>query len=435
MFLSYFTLFVALSLSAIAAWYSIIGLTAIFAAAAIPIIIMGGVLEVAKITITVWLHEHWHQARWLMKLYLVPAVVVLMIITSMGIFGFLSKAHLDQSVPTGDVAAQVSLIDERIKTQRDNIDAARAAIKQMDDQVNERLARSTDDRGAERAVQIRRQQARERAALQNEIAQAQAEIARLNEQRAPIASELRAVEAKVGPIKYIAALIYGDNPDSNLLERAVRWMIILLVIVFDPLAIMMVLAATQSLKWHRESAAAAPPVEPLYEPDDGPLTNDQLQQLDESVAAPEPKKSVLEQHPYLTQPFPHFENIQPMVAPVMPDKPVFVDDESSFEEISGDSVAELPENVRIADTTYGARFPENPKKGDLHVRTDYMPTQLYKYIGTRWIEIYKNTTDSYAYNSAYIDFLIEQIEQGAYDPDLLTDSEREQISTKLRPDQ
>ena len=118
MFLSYFTLFVALSLSAVAAWYSIIGLTAIFAAAVVPIIIMGGILEVAKITITVWLHEYWHRCRWLMKVYLVPAVVLLMIITSMGIFGFLSKAHLDQAVPTGDVQAQVALFDEKIQNER-----------------------------------------------------------------------------------------------------------------------------------------------------------------------------------------------------------------------------------------------------------------------------------------------------------------------------
>jgi hypothetical protein len=440
MFLSYFTLFVALSLSAIAAWYSIVGLTAIFAAAVTPIIIMGGALEVAKITITVWLHEHWNQARWLMKLYLVPAVVVLMIITSMGIFGFLSKAHLDQSVPTSDVAAQVALIDERIRTQRDNIDAARAALKQMDDQVNERLARSTDDRGAERAVQIRRQQARERTALQQEIARAQAEIAQLNEQRAPIASELRAVEAKVGPIKYIAALIYGDDPDANLLERAVRWMIILLVIVFDPLAIMMVLAATESLKWRREAAAAVP----SYPPDDGALTNEQLAEIEAAVDEMnrhQASESVLDQHPYLTKEFVHFKDLRPIVAP-SPDSEVLLDDESLFEPLSehtadtdNETAEELPENVRIADTTYGVRFPDNPKKGDLHVRTDYVPTQLYKYVGTRWIEIYKNTTDSYAYNSAYIDFLIKQIEQGLYDPELLTDSEREQISTRLRPDQ
>jgi hypothetical protein len=472
MFLSYFTLFVALSLSAIAAWYSIVGLTAIFAAAVTPIIIMGGALEVAKITITVWLHEHWHQARWLMKLYLVPAVVVLMIITSMGIFGFLSKAHLDQSVPTGDVAARVALIDERIKTQRDNIDTARAALKQMDDQVNERLARSTDDRGAERAVQIRRQQARERAALQQDIARAQAEIAQLNEQRAPIASELRAVEAKVGPIKYIAALIYGDDPDSNLLERAVRWMIILLVIVFDPLAIMMVLAATQSLKWRREAAATVPAVPaepPAYEQDDGALTDEQLAEIEAAVdeldQKPEPQP-ILEQHPYLNKEFVHFENLQPMVAPA-PVEPLVddnndddVDDDVDDDEDSKRALREwkrqnpkdtvkrqrellkqglienLPWQLSIdkiaASTTYGSTFPDNANKGDLLVRIDSIPSKLYKFVGTHWIEIDKSSTDSYTYDITYIDYLIEKVAAGEYDPDLLTDSEQEQISLRLQ---
>jgi hypothetical protein len=252
MILSYWTLAIALSLSLVAAWYSIIGLTAIFAAAVIPIIIMGGIMEVAKVTVTLWLHEYWQYCKRSMKIQLTFSVIVLMFITSMGIFGFLSKAHLDQAVPTGDVAAKVQILDEKIKTERDTIESARRAIAQMDSAVDQTLGRSTTEQGADKAVQIRRSQARERATLQNEIAQAQKKIAAYNEERAPIASELRKVEAEVGPIKYIAALIYGDNPDANLLEKAVRWVIIILVLVFDPLAIMMVLAATESIRWERQ---------------------------------------------------------------------------------------------------------------------------------------------------------------------------------------
>ena len=245
------TLLVALALSTIAAWYSIVGLTAIFAAAVIPIIIMGSALELAKIVTTVWLRKYWKRCTWIMKVYLVPAVIALALLTSMGIFGFLSKAHLDQAVPSSDIAAKVSLLDEKIKTERDNIDAAKRALTQMDSQVDQMLGRTDSDRGAERAVQIRRQQAKERNALQNDIAKSQAVISKLNEERAPIASELRKVEAEVGPIKYIAAFIYGDDPDANLLERAVRWVIILLVVVFDPLAIMLVIAANQSKDWDK----------------------------------------------------------------------------------------------------------------------------------------------------------------------------------------
>jgi hypothetical protein len=251
MIFGYLLLAIALTISLTAAFYSIAGLTAIFAAAFWPIVIMGGVLELGKIVTTVWLHKYWDRAALQFKLYLVPAIGILMLITSMGIFGFLSKAHLDQAVPAGDVSAQVQIFDDKIKTERDNIEAARKALKQMDSQVDAKLARTDDDKGAERAVQIRRSQSRERTTLQNEIAAAQKKISSLQEQRAPIASQARKVEAEVGPIKYIAALIYGDNPDAGLLEKAVRWVIILIVLVFDPLALVLILAADQTFEWHR----------------------------------------------------------------------------------------------------------------------------------------------------------------------------------------
>ena len=284
------TLLVALSLSSVAAWYSIIGLTAIFAGAVIPVIIMGGILEIGKITTTVWLRKYWGRASWLLKLYLVPSVLALALLTSMGIFGFLSKAHMEQGVTTGDVQAKLSLYDEKIKTQRDNIELARKALTQMDNQVDQRLSRGDSENSAERAVQIRRQQIGERSKLQKEIGDAQKEIAKLNEERAPIAAENRKIEAEVGPIKYIAALIYGDNADNNMLESAVRWVIILLVIVFDPLAIALVLAANASKEWDKEDEEGDSPLgnetpstptvtEPAYEPDDGPLTDEQIKQI------------------------------------------------------------------------------------------------------------------------------------------------------------
>jgi hypothetical protein len=299
MLFGYLLLAIALTISVTAAFYSIAGLTAIFAAAFWPIVIMGSVLELGKVVTTVWLHKYWDRAALQFKLYLVPAIAILMLITSMGIFGFLSKAHLDQAVPAGDISAQVQIFDDKIRTERDNIEAARKALKQMDAQVDEKLSRTTDDKGAERAVQIRRSQAKERTNLQNEISAAQKKISSLQEQRAPIASQARKVEAEVGPIKYIAALIYGDNPDANVLERAVRWVIILIVLVFDPLALVLILAADQTFEWHRPKrkdgweqvwqpkSEAWPPYEPdfpdreadKYEPDDAPLTNDQIDQI------------------------------------------------------------------------------------------------------------------------------------------------------------
>jgi hypothetical protein len=321
MIFGYALLFVALLISSVAAFYSIAGLTAIFAAAFWPIVIMGGVLELGKIITTVWLHKYWDRVAVQFKLYLVPAIAILMLITSMGIFGFLSKAHLDQAVPAGDISSQVTIFDDKIKTERDNIEAARKALKQMDAQVDEKLSRTTDDRGAERAVQIRRAQSKERNNLQNEISSAQKKISALQEQRAPIASQARKVEAEVGPIKYIAALIYGDNPDANLLEKAVRWVIILIVLVFDPLALVLILAADQTFEWHRPKRKDdweqvwqpkseawpewndLPPAtedfdpRPAYEPDDGPLTNEQLDKIqelaDQQIAEEQTKNTTL----------------------------------------------------------------------------------------------------------------------------------------------
>ena len=233
MFLTYLMFAVALCLSAVAAFYSIVGLTAIFAASVIPVVIMGTILEVAKLSITVWLHEYWQQVKWAMRAYLVPAVVVLMFITSMGIFGFLSKAHTDQSLVSSDSQANISIYDEKIRTSRDNIEANRRALKQMDEAVDQVMGRSSDEKGADKAVAIRRSQQKERARLLTEISTEQKTIARLNEEAAPFRAENRKIEAEVGPIKYIAALIYGDNPDQNILERAVRWVIIIIVAVWS----------------------------------------------------------------------------------------------------------------------------------------------------------------------------------------------------------
>ena len=238
----------AISLSCIAAFYSIAGLTAIFAAAVVPIIIMGSILEVSKLVVASWLYRNWAEVPKMFKTYFTSAVVILMMITSMGIFGFLSKAHLDQAVPAGDISAQVSILDDKIKTQRDNIEAARKALTQMDAQLDQKLSRSTDEKGADKAIQIRRSQQGERKKLQNEIADAQKTIVKLQEERAPIASQARKIEAEVGPIKYIAALIYGDTLDQNMLEKAVRWVIIMIVLVFDPLAVLMLVAVNWSLK-------------------------------------------------------------------------------------------------------------------------------------------------------------------------------------------
>ena len=253
MILAWLLLLTGLIISAVAIYYSVVGLTAIFSAAVIPIIIMGSALEVGKLVCASWLKANWERAPRFMKYYMITAVLVLMLITSMGIFGFLSKAHNDQNLVSGDVTSKIAIYDEKIRTSKDNIEANRKALKQMDEAVDQSMARSTDEKGANRAVSIRQSQQKERVRLQTEITVEQKNIAKLNEEASPIRAEVRKVEAEVGPIKYIAKFIYGERgADENMLEQAVTWIIVMIVVVFDPLAVIMLLAAQMTFGWKRE---------------------------------------------------------------------------------------------------------------------------------------------------------------------------------------
>jgi hypothetical protein len=260
--LAYITLFSGIAISVVAIYYSVLGLASIFAAAVIPILVMGTILEISKLVAAWWLKANWNRAPFLLKSYMLAAVVLLMFITSMGIFGFLSKAHTDQVIPSGDIQSQVALLDEKINNERSTIEDARRLLKQLDDAVigiqsgegRELKLRDGSVRqqsASEYALSIRRSQANDRAALTKTIEEAQNRIVKLQEQKAPIASQLRTIEAEVGPIKYIAKLIYGENPDQNLLEKAVVWVIILIVFVFDPLAVLLLLASQLSFQWAR----------------------------------------------------------------------------------------------------------------------------------------------------------------------------------------
>ena len=262
--MTYLLFAVALGLSAVAAYYAVVGLIAIFAAAVIPIAIMGSLLEASKLVVASWLYRNWKEIPVLLKSYFTVALVVLMLLTSMGIFGFLSKAHLDQAIPTGDVQSKLALIDEKIKTEKENINASRKELSQLDAQVDQTITRTTEASGAERAIQIRRNQQKDRTRILNEIGNAQTKIAKLNEERAPIASEVRKVEAEVGPIKYIAQVIYGDA-DTDLLEKAVRFVTILIVLVFDPLAVLMLVAANWQLKKDKGTIEPEPVKEKVWD--------------------------------------------------------------------------------------------------------------------------------------------------------------------------
>ena len=245
--IAYLTLISGLSISAVAVYYSVVGLTTIFAAAVTPIIIMGVTLEVSKLIATVWLKQNWTIAPRPIKIYLLIAIAILMFITSMGIFGLLSKAHSDQSLVSGDILAKLAVYDEKIKTAKENIEADRRQLKQMDEAVDQVMARSTTEQGADKSVAIRKAQARDRSALAKNIEANQKLIATLNDESATIRAEVRKVEAEVGPLKYIASFIYGES-DKTVLEKAVTWVIILIVLVFDPLAVILLLASQISFQ-------------------------------------------------------------------------------------------------------------------------------------------------------------------------------------------
>ena len=246
MITAYLTFLAALLLSGIAAYYSVIGLAAIFVGAFWPVVFMGSSLEFAKLITTSWVYRNWDVCPRALKYYLTTAVVILMLITSMGIFGYLSKSHLEQSTQIGPIADKVALYDEKIKTLKENLDANRKTLKQLDEAVDQVMARSESERSAERAIQIRRSQQKERSQIVEDIGKTQKEISKLTDEKAPLANELRKAESDFGPIKYVAELIYG-NSDRDIIDKAVRLVIILIMLVFDPLAVLLLIAGNMTL--------------------------------------------------------------------------------------------------------------------------------------------------------------------------------------------
>jgi len=255
MFLGLLTLLTALTISSVAVYYSVSGLAAIFAGAYYPIIIMGTALEVGKLVTASWLHTNWRKAPTILKSYLVLSVVILMIITSLGIFGFLSRAHIDQGAPVGDVTAQIELLDEKISAKRAEIEQAKTALKNLDDVVAQFLLKGKDEKSVAAANNARKNQQVERNKTSKVIDDAQKEISKIQEQKLPLTKQVRQIETEVGPIKYIAAFMYGNNPGQDLLEKAVTWMIITIIFVFDPLAVLLLIASQMSFEQFRNRRA------------------------------------------------------------------------------------------------------------------------------------------------------------------------------------
>ena len=233
----FLTLLSALLLSGIAGYYSILGLAAIFTGAFWPIVFMGSVLELSKLVTTSWLYRNWETCPFLLKTYLTSAVVILMLITSMGIFGFLSKAHIDSTMDSGANTVEIKILTQQEKITKERLEYL--------------LARAKDPSTASNR-------------LDKQIQDTQKELTEINKKRLPLLKESNKLVAEVGPIKYVGDMIYGTD-DDNAIDKAVRLVIMLIMVVFDPLAVLLLIAANISMQQRVKVPKPVEP-EPVKEP-------------------------------------------------------------------------------------------------------------------------------------------------------------------------
>ena len=252
MVLALVTLITALGISAVAAFYSIVGLMAIFSASALSIAVMGIVLEIGKLITASWLYQNWKRVPFLLKSYLTIAVIVLMFITSMGIFGYLSKAHIDQGSGTSELYVKVERLDNRITSERKIITRAEKQLSALDSALDKYLELGAVSKGLKK----REDQEQERNSLTDNINNVQGRIDKLLDEKSEYKLQINSFEVEVGPLKYISALVYGDEA-LDYIDTAVRAVILILVFVFDPLAVLLIIAANISFAEYNDKRKRA----------------------------------------------------------------------------------------------------------------------------------------------------------------------------------
>jgi len=474
MFLNYIALLTALSISGVAAYYSIYGLTAIFSGVFWPIVIMGSVLEVGKIVTTVWLHTYWQNIKWLLKSYMSLAVIVLMFITSMGIFGFLSRAHIEVTSQAGGGDLLVQQVDQNIAIEQKRIDDARKVMTQMDDAVTGLLkgsganAERDNNRTAAmttQATKLRESQKKERDSLNASIDASNNRITELNRQKLKLNQEQLKMEAEVGPIKYIAQLIYDESANKDMMERAVRWVIIVIVAVFDPLAVAMVLGVTMVMNTRREDQDLSyvnqeptvvekivevqvevvreiekiveVPVEVIREV----LVSDnsEIQRLEEELAEAilkmESQPPVVDNTDYatiskLTTALDHMlaenEGKQHTINHLQSQLQAVQD--IAKEQASGVDAEEFTANAH--SSILGPDLPLSGEMGQLFINTT-KPELLYKFNGDSWIQVDKTTNTSYTDDEHWQHWQIGRLGRGEIELDDLTVAEQTAIEEQL----
>jgi hypothetical protein len=233
-----------IAVSIIGAAYSIMGLASLFAGAYWAVVSMGVTLEIAKLVTVSWLYRNW-ESKLLpnpIRMYLTSAVLMLMFITSVGIFGFLSKAHLDQAAPNTGNRLLVKNIERQIESEKKSLEGAQKIIDQLDKALDKVI-----DKDADKGLSERQKQQNERNRANNLITNSSKKITELSNQKLKYDKEQLSIDKEIGPFKYVAELIYGDSMDGNL-DRAVRLVIICLILVFDPLAVLMLIAFNVSIR-------------------------------------------------------------------------------------------------------------------------------------------------------------------------------------------
>ena len=512
MFFGILTLLTALSMATVAAVFAIYGIIAIFAGMPQFALIMGAVIELGKIVGISWLYRNWNEPTKI-KYFMAPLVLVAIMLTSMGIFGLLSKAHLEQTSPVANNEIQITRLDQQITREQSRITDAEQVISQLDQSV-QALIEFDRIRGPDGAIAVRESQAEQRELLRQTIDTAQTEVDKLEDQKLELTQELTAIALEVGPVKYLAELVYGTETDRT--EEAVRWVIIAFIFVFDPMAILLLMAANYTLDQRKKQPLVPeiPKQEPIVEGKEETDVKENTEELNNDTDTTDDtdtsdsdisdsaiqSDSQPESEPIGGDPSEGSENLQETVVGtderdivfVQPEGPIDINTSVSVEPVSitqpsavddaaqviaesaalqkkpqdkqittegvtlvidvGDGYVEYnkqlfqkdalkelrpdlfsikPDELYMPSSSFGTQFPKIAKKKDIFVRVDVTPNKVYRFEGSKWIEISKNLSSTYLYDQEYIKYLINKIDQGEYDIDLLSEQEKIQIEEYL----
>ena len=422
-------LLTALCISTLAEWFSIVGLTTIFPGATIPIILFGIFLGAGKIGTVVWLRKYGKAAPKLLTIYLLLAASALSTWTSIGILGFLSKAHTEGALQPAAIQADIAQIDLQIAGFDDKIKTSQADLAVITRQVDSFLKTADGATKAadaskivSKSVQLRASSDKQRREIQAKIDEYQGEIANLRKQRLPLDAQIRKIEAEFGPIKYIAAMIFTDNPSNEVVERTVRYLIIGLVLVFDPLAIALVLAANYSKEFDQIAQVAKVEVQTTPEP---------VQQVDEQeqvVAAPlkksAPKMTVKTRSPRIRKvksaptevvkteqaQRAHTEmpiEVSGMTREIIRSTNGYVmhQGKRTHVRVLREAHPELfmtAEEEKLPHTHYGMEFPAIAASGEYFTRIDMMPPRRFVFLAGAWEFITEVPVSECLQDSEYI---------------------------------